>query len=159
MPGTKQTHCRKGHAMAGDNLYLHGGFRYCRQCRREANLRWLAGAAVPKSEMVATKDAVGYSRTYEKANYSHRLDLKRTRRKRIRAWYRAYKASVSCVRCGENHSACINFHHVNPSNKDRDVARLAGDGVTEVRILKEIEKCIVLCANCHAKEHWKEETL
>jgi hypothetical protein len=36
---------------------------------------------------------------------------------------------------------------------------MAGDGVIEARILKEIEKCIVLCANCHAKEHWTEETL
>jgi hypothetical protein len=32
---TRRTHCRRGHALAGDNLYLWRGLRYCRRCRVE----------------------------------------------------------------------------------------------------------------------------
>jgi HNH endonuclease len=28
------THCKGGHALAGDNLYLHRGRRQCRECQR-----------------------------------------------------------------------------------------------------------------------------
>jgi hypothetical protein len=35
-----QTHCKKGHPLSGDNLYLHpDGRRGCRACRNEAGLR------------------------------------------------------------------------------------------------------------------------
>lgn len=33
-PEDYATHCRRGHRLAGDNLYLHpGGARLCRACR------------------------------------------------------------------------------------------------------------------------------
>ena len=33
-PGRDKTHCKRGHPLSGDNLYLHGGRRHCRACRR-----------------------------------------------------------------------------------------------------------------------------
>jgi hypothetical protein len=30
--GTRKSHCKYGHELAGDNLYFNGGHRYCRQC-------------------------------------------------------------------------------------------------------------------------------
>lgn len=36
----RQTHCKRGHPLSGDNLYRHGGHRKCRACqRRMAQLR------------------------------------------------------------------------------------------------------------------------
>ena len=29
-----RTHCKRGHALTPENLYEHGGWRYCRECRR-----------------------------------------------------------------------------------------------------------------------------
>lgn len=36
-----QTHCKHGHPLSGDNLYvqLKTGYRYCRTCKREASRR------------------------------------------------------------------------------------------------------------------------
>jgi hypothetical protein len=31
-----QTHCKRGHPLSGDNLYLNAGKRHCKACRREA---------------------------------------------------------------------------------------------------------------------------
>ncbi len=73
----------------------------------------------------------------------------------IRKWWKKYKSTLQCTECGENHPACIEFHHKDSADKDMDLST----GVTKrhwgrKRIMKEIEKCDILCSNCHAKVHW-----
>ena len=43
------------------------------------------------------------------------------------------------------------FHHCNPIEKEKDITDLMG--LSWEKILKEIDKCILLCANCHRIEH------
>lgn len=66
-------------------------------------------------------------------------------------WFRGYKQTLACTRCGEDEAACLDFHHI--KDKDNDVAKMAKDGASKEAILKEVTKCIVLCANCHRKLH------
>lgn len=75
-------------------------------------------------------------------------------KKKIIAWYVELKKTLSCVKCGENHPACLDFHHIDPKTKERLISGLPRDGWSKERILKEIKKCVVLCANCHRKEHF-----
>jgi len=60
-----------------------------------------------------------------------------------------WKAERGCMTCGENDSACLDMHHLDPTTKEKDPSRL---GKYET-FLKEAEKCVVLCRNCHAKFH------
>lgn len=76
--------------------------------------------------------------------------------KRERLWLREFKASLECLKCGENHIACLDFHHRDPKEKDSPISSKVGRW-SRKRIMAEIEKCDVLCSNCHRKEHWKEE--
>jgi hypothetical protein len=48
----------------------------------------------------------------------------------------------------------LDYHHRDGEHKDMNVSKLIshGHGMDELR--KEIEKCDVLCANCHRKEHF-----
>ncbi len=59
-----------------------------------------------------------------------------------------------CARCPEKDLACLDFHHRDRSDK------LGHLGVvrrfSKARILAEIAKCDVLCANCHRKHHRDE---
>ena len=49
---------------------------------------------------------------------------------------------------------CYDFHHIDPSTKSFEIApRLDGNFET---ILKEAEKCIMICSNCHRIRHYKE---
>ncbi len=49
---------------------------------------------------------------------------------------------------------CYDFHHIDPLMKSFEIApRL--DGNYE-NILKEAEKCVMICANCHRIRHYKE---
>lgn len=56
-----------------------------------------------------------------------------------------------CEICLENHPACLEFHHVNPIEKEYSISAIAGK--TMKTILKEVGKCKILCANCHRKLH------
>jgi hypothetical protein len=60
-----------------------------------------------------------------------------------------------CSICDENHPATLDFHHIDPSVKEIDLARAANNGWSKNRLLKEIKKCIIVCRNCHAKIHWE----
>ena len=56
-----------------------------------------------------------------------------------------------CAVCGEAEKACIDFHHVNPSEKSFDVNPRNSKSIANLQ--KEIDKCVCLCANCHRKVH------
>jgi len=79
---------------------------------------------------------------------------------RTRAWYRGIKSSIKCSRCNEDHPMCLDFHHIDPGVKENTVSNMAAQRNMS-GVLREISKCIVLCANCHRKEHarLKEEKL
>lgn len=78
-----------------------------------------------------------------------------------RAFVRAYKASHGCSRCPETHPACLDFHHINPETKSKlsNGTRAISYMWSIKRIKLEILKCIILCANCHRKEHFKDYNL
>ena len=61
------------------------------------------------------------------------------------------KLVTGCARCGYNENAeALDWHHVDPDSKLTSVSRLVSHTPERVRI--ELEKCILLCANCHRTE-------
>ena len=81
---------------------------------------------------------------------------KRVRKQELVAWYVELKALLVCTRCGESHPACIQFHHADAKQKEASVADAVRRGWSRNHVLREIQGCVVLCANCHAKHHAKE---
>jgi len=62
-----------------------------------------------------------------------------------------------CMRCGYDKCiAALNFHHRDPNQKDFGLA-FGGNMHTWDAYWAEVQKCDLLCANCHAEEHWDEE--
>jgi transposase len=59
-------------------------------------------------------------------------------------------AGGCCILCGyREHVAALQFHHLDPSTKAFSISREGTTrSFTEVRA--EAEKCVLLCANCHA---------
>ena len=62
-----------------------------------------------------------------------------------------YKQSKSCAVCGETESVCLDLHHIDPSEKEFSIAQARHFSLK--RLQKEIQKCVVVCANCHRKIH------
>ena len=68
-----------------------------------------------------------------------------------------YLKSKGCVKCGFNNDITkITFHHLDPVNKVKTISRLVASGMVE-KLQKELKKCIMLCEECHKKEHEHED--
>ena len=51
------------------------------------------------------------------------------------------------------HYSVFEFHHLDPLQKEFNWSRARK--LTENKMRKEVEKCVMLCANCHRLRHWK----
>jgi len=73
-----------------------------------------------------------------------------------KAKWDTFKRTLKCTQCGFNHPAALDFHHTNPSKKENLVSKLVSNGCFAAA-MKEVKKCIVLCANCHRIHHYTEK--
>lgn len=69
------------------------------------------------------------------------------------SWIRELKSDMECLRCGEDFYRALCFHHPPDVGKKDSVSRLVGQGYSKDVVTDEIEKCVVLCSNCHRKLH------
>lgn len=76
------------------------------------------------------------------------------RRHEIYAWFTEYKKTLFCTKCGFADYRALDFHNLDPKEKDFAIADFVSRGASLARIKAEIEKCVVLCANCHRIEHY-----
>lgn len=51
----------------------------------------------------------------------------------------------------EGNEYCFDFRHIDPSTKTNTISVLANSCAKEERIIEEIEKCDLLCTNCHRR--------
>ena len=110
-----------------------------------------------KSYQYLCKDCNKFNlKQHYKNNKPKYLVKNKLRKKKCIKWWKEFKSQFICTRCGESHQACIDFHHINKNNKKYNIAHMVGRGLSIERIKIELKKCIVLCANCHRKEHWKD---
>ena len=69
-------------------------------------------------------------------------------------------AGGKCIRCGydRNYSA-LEFHHIDPETKQFQLDLRSLSNRKWERVLEESRKCILLCLNCHAEEHYPQAML
>jgi len=96
-----------------------------------------------------------YSRRYYEKN--REAIIAKTSHSKIeqRKKWTAFKSTLKCINCGYSHPAALDFHHVILGPDNIKVHRLLANQAYE-RIMEEIKKCVVLCANCHRIHHHEE---
>lgn len=92
-----------------------------------------------------------YHRKYYKKNKQYCIDKAKRYRAKKWEWFRELKEGLKCEKCGEKTPICLDFHHKDPDIKFMNVSKMVNDCWSEEEILIEIDKCNVLCANCHRK--------
>lgn len=65
-----------------------------------------------------------------------------------------FKQAHPCVKCGCSKFYLIDFHHLNPAEKDFTISDNSHAKIET--LMKEIDKCVSLCANCHREFHYLE---
>ena len=78
------------------------------------------------------------------------------RRKLIRQMAIEYKGG-RCQICGYDRCPdALEFHHQDPSQKNFGIS-VKGYARSWIKVRQEIEKCILICANCHRELHAKSQ--
>jgi len=79
-----------------------------------------------------------------------------------RSWYTRWQNKLrgiellggKCLGCDENDPEVLSFHHKNPETKEFQISWNQQKAWEKLKI--EIEKCELLCMNCHIKHHKKD---
>lgn len=65
-------------------------------------------------------------------------------------WIVSIKEHYGCALCNERNTICLTFHHLDKNAKDHKVCK-AKSNFSKRILREELNKCCVLCLNCHAK--------
>jgi hypothetical protein len=91
-----------------------------------------------------------YDAAYHRATRAVRLEQKRIRRAHVWVWYRSLKQKP-CADCGGSfHHSAMHWDHLPGAEKQAEVSILMKRTQSKRRVLQEIAKCELVCANCHA---------
>jgi hypothetical protein len=107
-----------------------GKQNWCKQCNSEAKAR------------------------HRKTNPERYRNLRRNYRKGRSLFINEIKQDLKCIKCGESHPATLDFHHNDPTTKEKSISSMKDH--TKAKILEEIKKCDILCSNCHRIHHYEE---
>jgi hypothetical protein len=90
--------------------------------------------------------------------YRKFLDYSIERRVAKVTFVNAIKAYRGC-KCGVKDPRCLQFDHRDPNSKLKGISTLVGGGWSLKRVLEEVEKCDVICANCHMIKHYEDKAM
>jgi len=115
--------------------------RKCKSCGKEQ--------LIEEFPLAGTVNGVQYYRHICVQCYSQQK--KGQKRRRIDN-FREYKKTLKCNRCGYDDYRTLEFHHTD-GNKEGNPSELAAKWGWE-KLKEELDKCEVLCSNCHRIEHY-----
>lgn len=98
-------------------------------------------------------------KAYERARYANGDRERKERNKaasvdRGRAFLWKVLTEAECADCGLADPLVLEFDHRDPSEKSANISELIPFGIA--RIKREIDKCDIVCANCHRRRTIKQ---
>ena len=95
-----------------------------------------------------------YMKEWHKKNKDKRQAYSKNKYIKDRQWFDEFRLAQKCAVCGFNDPDCLDFHHVNQNGtREKPISSMLC--YSKKKIMMEMAKCIILCANCHRKEHVK----
>ena len=137
---------------------IYNKMKECPKCKKEKSLNDFAKNSSRKDGLqricrscVKEQDAILFKKNKDSI-------IKRNKKytNKVINWFSSYKKTLSCNICGENRHWVLDFHHIDPIQKNFNIGEKWNTGYSINRIKKEIEKCICVCANCHRDIHYKK---
>lgn len=117
--------------------------KICTQCHRE----------LPLDQFHWRNKARGTRRSECKDCHNAHMNQRNAQN---RLFIHELKKQQCCAKCGETRWYLLDYHHVDPTIKENTIARLMVHS-NQQAVLKEIDKCILLCSNCHREFHYFNE--
>ncbi len=121
-----------------DGIKEYGEKRFCPRCKEDCDT----------SEFYNRRGKENSSVYCKKCTTDQTLE----RTRNFKSMMVEYKGGC-CIKCG--YKKCIGaleFHHIDPSKKDFTLSHLKSSKFDD-KIKNELDKCILVCANCHREIH------
>jgi len=116
----------------------YGDTKYCPKCKNECSI----------SEFYNRRGKIGGSVYCKSCTTTQVVD----RTKKLKQEMVDYKGGC-CEICGyKKYIGALDFHHKNPSEKDFTIAHIRQYKFDDL-IKKELDKCMLVCSNCHREIH------
>ena len=97
-----------------------------------------------------------YIREHYKNNLRYYIEKAKKRNidvaQRCHEYIGLYLSSHPCVDCGEKDILVLEFDHKNKTEKEIDISKTIRQGFPVKKLIKEISKCEIRCANCHRRK-------
>jgi hypothetical protein len=131
---------------------------YSRNEKTPRQTWWLNLSKEEKAQHVAKRKALLETRSPEQVEID-----KEKHKQRCKKYCRNYKLLCleykggCCEHCGlEDIPDVYDFHHRNPAEKDFEISKKLSRQSTKLdaEIMRELDKCLLLCANCHRRIHY-----
>ena len=125
----------------------------CNDCGNKHPLEKFAFRNKAKGTRINFCDECRKKKSKETYYKHHLTNLNRIKKykKQNKEWFLNLKESLCCCVCGESENSCLDFHHIDSNEKEFDISNCSES--SKSKIIKEINKCACLCANCHRKQH------
>jgi len=133
--------------------------KFCKKCNQEKHvddfpIRQVSNSSGGKTRKRRHECRLCYNeyiKNYLKGNSKHKERVangKQAKRNKVRE----IKEKSECQICGYNKTPnALHFHHIDPKDKKFNIGWACGEGRKWSDIEKEMKKCVILCANCHAE--------
>jgi hypothetical protein len=76
---------------------------------------------------------------------------RKSKRDQRKQWFNSIRLQYGCRLCGESDVEVLDFHHFEPAEKSFGI--VSETDLALEKLIPEINKCVVLCANCHRRVH------
>lgn len=124
----------------------------CSGCKQEKDIEEFSWENKAKNERQSKCKSC--SKIYQDAHYAENKEAISLKNKAKRDKYRQfvwdYLKLHPCVDCGEIDPTVLEFDHKDPNEKDFMVSE--GRNYNMDRVLEEMQKCEIRCANCHKRK-------
>ena len=141
--------------------------RACQKCGYNRNLSSLEFHHIDGTKELAISQIMGFSiknikKELDKCillcsnchtkEHSFIKEESKDSRKKIRDFINK-QAGHRCGNCGEKDPNTFDFHHIDPKEKDFAISEALSKRWNIKKIVPELEKCTLLCRNCHREHH------
>ena len=122
----------------------------CNDCKKEKNFGEFSWERRGEKRSKRCKDCQKIrSKKHYKENSEEYVKYRHNLKERNQRYIYNYLKNNPCINCGETNPIVLEFDHIDPKTKEFGLGAAGQRRVSIKKIQEEINKCVVLCANCH----------
>lgn len=130
----------------------HAEKKICPRCKNIINISEISSIALKRRDYTCKQCKSDYNKKYRQLNKDRVSNNAKLARQKYKNLLNEYL--IECCVCGQNNKLVLEFHHIDDKEKEHTIGLMREFSTS--KIVNEIEKCIVLCRNCHHLYHQQD---